>query len=326
MSKPKAIFLCNSEEKVRNVYSAAQIERIRQNAEFSDAVISEDELRKGGFEDVEYAFSTWGMPSLSVEDISKYLPKLKAIYYAAGATDHFARAFFAKDIPVLSAWQANAIPVAEFCVAQILLSLKGYFRGLNEFTRPEGRAAARKCIGHGAYGETVALIGAGAISTKVQELLKNFDVNVIVIPSRAERRTISLEEAFSKAYVISNHLPNRSDNIGVLDGKLFASMREGATFINTGRGAQVNEPEMIEVLKKRPDLTALLDVTFPEPPVEGSELYTLPNVKLSGHIAGSEQDEWHRMATYMIEEFERHLAGQTYRYQVSESMLLTSGK
>jgi hypothetical protein len=32
------------------------------------------------------------------------------------------------------------------------------------------------------------------------------------------------------------------------------------------------------------------------------------------------------MATYMIEEFERHLAGQTYRYQVSESMLLTSGK
>lgn len=326
MSKPKAIFLCNSEEKVRNVYSPEQIERIRMNADLSDAVISEDELRKGGFEEVEYVFSTWGMPSLTVEDITNCLPKLKAVYYAAGATDYFARPFFAKDIPVLSAWQANAIPVAEFCVGQILLSLKGYFRGLNEFTSPEGRAAARKCIGHGAYGETVALIGAGAISTKVQELLKNFDINVIVIPSRAERRTISLEEAFSKAYVISNHLPNREDNIGVLNGKLFASMREGATFINTGRGAQVNEPEMIEVLKKRPDLTALLDVTFPEPPVEGSELYTLPNVKLSGHIAGSEQDEWHRMATYMIEEFERHLAGQTYRYQVSESMLLTSGK
>ena len=326
MSKPKAIFLCNNEEKVRNVYSLEQIERIRMNADLSDAVISEDELRKGGFEEVEYVFSTWGMPSLSVEDITNCLPKLKAVYYAAGATDYFARPFFAKDIPVLSAWQANAIPVAEFCVGQILLSLKGYFRGLNEFTSPEGRAAARKCIGHGAYGETVALIGAGAISTKVQELLKNFDINVIVIPSRAERRTISLEEAFSKAYVISNHLPNREDNIGVLNGKLFASMREGATFINTGRGAQVNEPEMIEVLKKRPDLTALLDVTFPEPPVEGSELYTLPNVKLSGHIAGSEQDEWHRMATYMIEEFERHLAGQTYRYQVSESMLLTSGK
>lgn len=326
MSKPKAIFLCNNEEKVRNVYSLEQIERIRMNADLSDAVISEDELRKGGFEEVEYVFSTWGMPSLTVEDITNCLPKLKAVYYAAGATDYFARPFFAKDIPVLSAWQANAIPVAEFCVGQILLSLKGYFRGLNEFTSPEGRAAARKCIGHGAYGETVALIGAGAISTKVQELLKNFDINVIVIPSRAERRTISLEEAFSKAYVISNHLPNREDNIGVLNGKLFASMREGATFINTGRGAQVNEPEMIEVLKKRPDLTALLDVTFPEPPVEGSELYTLPNVKLSGHIAGSEQDEWHRMATYMIEEFERHLAGQTYRYQVSESMLLTSGK
>ena len=324
MTKPKAIFLCNYDGKVQDVYGSAGIERIRKNADISDVVVTEEELKKGGYQDTEYVFSTWGMPALTVEEIKTYLPKLKAVYYAAGATDHFARQYFALDIPVLSAWQANAIPVAEFCVAQILLSLKGYFRGLNEFTSPEGRNAARKCIGRGVYGETIALIGAGAISTKVQELLKNFDVNVIVVPSRPERRTISLEEAFSKAYVVSNHLPNRDDNIGVLNGKLFASMREGATFINTGRGAQVNEPEMIEVLKKRPDLTALLDVTFPEPPVEGSELYTLPNVKLSGHIAGSEQDEWHRMATYMAEEFERHLSNQPYRYQVSESMLLTS--
>ena len=72
-------------------------------------------------------------------------------------------------VPSPLTWdQINAIPVAEFCVAQILLSLKGYFRGLNEFTSPEGRNAARKCIGRGVYGETVALIGAGAISTKVQ--------------------------------------------------------------------------------------------------------------------------------------------------------------
>ncbi|MBR2633797.1 MAG: hydroxyacid dehydrogenase [Lentisphaeria bacterium] len=326
MSKPKAIFLCNQTAKLPLVYGEKNIERIRQNADISDEVVTYDMFVAGDYSDTEYIFSTWGMPALSEEEIRTRLPKLKAVYYGAGATDYFARPFFACNIPVLSAWQANAVPVAEFTVAQIILSLKGYFRGLNKFTSPEGRKTARGCIGRGAYGETVALIGAGAIATKVQELLKNFDINVIVIPSRAERRTISLEEAFSKAIIVSNHLPNREDNIGVLNGKLFASMREGATFINTGRGAQVNEPEMIEVLKKREDLTALLDVIFPEPPEEGSELYTLPNVFLSAHIAGSENDEWKRMATYMVEEFERHLANQPYRYQVSESMLLTSTK
>ena len=326
MKKPRAIFLCNYEDKISQVYGDAGFERIKENADIEQGYYTKEMLFAGNFSDVEYVFSTWGMPVLTEDEIKEHLPSLKAVYYAAGATDNFARPFFNCGIPVLSAWKANAIPVAEFCVGQILLSLKGYFRGLPLFKSPEGRSAARKCIGRGAYGETVALIGAGAISTKVRELLENFDLNVIVIPSRPERRTVSIEEAFKKAYVISNHLPNRDDNIGVLNGKLFESMREGATFINTGRGAQVNEPEMIEVLKKRQDLTALLDVTYPEPPVEGSELYTLPNVFLSGHIAGSEQDEWHRMATYMIEEFERHLSGQEYRYQVSEDMLITSKK
>ena len=146
---------------------------------------------------------------------------------------------------------------------------------------------------------------------------------MIVIPSRAERRTISLEEAFSKAYVISNHLPNRDDNIGVINRTHFESMRHGATFINTGRGAQVNEADMIDVLKARPDLTALLDVTFPEPPAEGSELYTLPNVKLSSHIAGSLNDEVHRMADYVIGDYLHFAAGEPLEHEVTEEMLMT---
>ena len=158
----------------------------------------------------------------------------------------------------------------------------------------------------------------------VQELLKAYNVNVVVVPSRREKRTVSLEEVFKKALVISNHLPDRDDNVGVLNGELFRSMREGAVFINTGRGRQVNEPEMIEVLEERADLTALLDVVYPEPPVAGSKLYTLPNVRLSPHIAGSMNDEVHRMSDYMISEYKRFASGEPCLYEVSESMLLTS--
>lgn len=321
--KPHAIILCQSEERVHYVYTPEQIERIAGLTELRPGVFTEEMLTQGDFSDVELIFSTWGMPALSVEQIAR-MPKLKALFYAAGATDGFARPFFERGVKVVSAWQANAIPVAEFCYAQILLALKGYFRNTRNLKCRADWEKAHKMAGPGCYGETVALIGAGAISTLTKKMLEQNKVNVIVIPSRAEHRTISLEEAFSRAFVVSNHLPNRNDNIGVLNGKLFESMREGAVFINTGRGAQVNESELIAVLEKRPDLTALLDVMHPEPPEEGSKLYTLPNVRLTTHIAGSINDEVHRMADYVIEELERFLAGEKLLYEVCESMLLTS--
>lgn len=321
MKKFKAAILNQSEKMVNYVFSAEQIREIGEITELRSGIATVDDVEQGLLQDTEVVFSTWQIPSLTEEQLAK-MPNLKAVFYAAGATDFFARPCFARNIRVFSAWQANAIPVAEFCLAQILLGLKGYFRTSRLFTKPG--ATGHADAGPGIYGATVALIGAGAISTKVQELLRPFKVNVIVIPSRKEKRTISLEEAFAKAQVVSNHLPNRDDNVGVLDGKLFRSMRFGAVFINTGRGRQVNEAELIEVLEERSDLTALLDVTFPEPPEAGSKLYTLPNVKLSPHIAGSLNDEVHRMSDYMIEEYRRFASGEPCLYEVQESMLLTS--
>ena len=125
MSKPKAIFLCNYDGRVAQVYGDAIIQRIQKNADISAEVLTYDNFMAGDYSDTEYIFSTWGMPALTEEEIKTRLPRLQALYYAAGATDTFARPFFACNIPVLSAWQANAIPVAEFTVAQILLSLKG---------------------------------------------------------------------------------------------------------------------------------------------------------------------------------------------------------
>ena len=101
-------------------------------------------------------------------------------------------------------------------------------------------------------------------------------------------------------------------------------MPPGGTFINTGRGAQVNEDDLIAVLHERPDLTALIDVTYPEPPLPDSEFYNMPNVRLSSHIAGSMNNEVHRMADYMIEEFKRWDRGEALKYRVFENMLMTS--
>ena len=321
MKKYKAAILNKSEQSINYVYSPEQLREIAGLTELRSGVASAADVDNGSLRDTEVLFSTWGMPALNDGQLAK-MPNLKAVFYAAGATDAFARPLFARNIKVFSAWQANATPVAEFCLAQILLGLKGYFRASRLFNSPAGIGHAN--VGPGVYGETVALIGAGAISNRLQELLRPFEVKVIVIPSRKEKRTVSIEEAFAAAQVISNHLPDRDDNVGVLNGKMFRSMRPGAVFINTGRGRQVNEKEMIEVLEERPDLTALLDVTYPEPPEEGSKLYTLPNVRLSPHIAGSLNDEVKRMSRFMIDEYKRFAAGEPCLYEVRESMLLTS--
>ena len=103
----------------------------------------------------------------------------------------------------------------------------------------------------------------------------------------------------------------------------FAKLPPNSTFINTGRGAQVAENELLEVLLARPDLLALLDVTDPEPPVEESPLYHLPNCILSPHIAGSNGNEVYRMSELILEEFKLYLKGEPTKYEVSLKMLET---
>lgn len=312
MKKFKAMFVSSSPELIEKVYSPAQRQKLSEITEMKKEIVTPQNFDSFDLTEIEVIFSTWGMMCFTDEQLEK-MPNLKAVFYGAGATDYFARPLLKNNIRLVSAWKANAIPVAEFTVAQILLSMKNYFSNnwQNRFAGP------------GCYGETVALIGAGAISQKVQELLKNFNLNVIVVPSRPERRTVSLEEVFKTAYVVSNHLPNREDNQKVITKEMFESMRHGATFINTGRGGQIDEAGMIEVLKKRPDLTALLDVLVQEPPAEDSELFKLPNVRLSSHIAGSLNDELYRMSDYVIDDYIRFAQGEKLLNEVTEELLMT---
>ena len=301
-----------------HVFTQEQIAELENKAGLDRAIITKDNFFEKDLSDTEYIFSTWGMFPFT-EEMFAAMPKLKAVFYAAGATDRFAMPFLEKGIRISSAWMANAIPVAEFTTAQILLALKDYFGCIRQCRNPASWKMPRK--GPGVFGETVALIGSGTISTLVREKLAAFDLKVLTVHSLPEKRDISIEEAFARAYVVSNHLFNAQNNQKCLKKEHFLSMRENAVFINTGRGAQVDEEGFIEAMKERPDLTALLDVTCTEPPEEGSALYTLPNVFLTPHIAGSINDEVHRMGAYMIDEFERFVSTMTLKYEVTADTL-----
>lgn len=280
---------------------------------------------------IDVGFSTWGMPKFTGEHIDR-MPNLKAVFYGAGSVQSFARPLLERDVKVFSAWVANGIPVAEFTLSQILLSCKGYFRNIHDIREnPESRIHGSAHKGPGIYDATVSLIGFGVIARKLAELMRAFSLRVRVVDPYVDDATLraygvertTLEDAFSTSLVVSNHLPNISSTVEMIRGEHFRSMREYATFINTGRGRQIRESEMIEVLTGRPDLTALLDVTYPEPPPPDSPLYTLPNVRLSSHIAGSIQNEVVRMADFMLEEYDRWISGRDTRYEVTLPMLET---
>ena len=93
--------------------------------------------------------------------------------------------------------------------------------------------------------------------------------------------------------------------------------------LEESRGAQVVEDDLCKVLADRSDITALLDVTWPEPPVEGHPFYSLKNCILTPHIAGSAGMEVFRMSEYMVNEYNKYIAGEKTQYEVSLKMLKT---
>lgn len=282
--------------------------------------------------EVEVLFGTWGFPRLDDRHF-RAMPNLKAVFYAAGNVKAFAEPLVERDVVLVSAWAVNAIPVAEMCLAQILLGLRGYFRTVRRYRERREIAAAKDFRRPGVNGEVVGLIGMGFIGTRLRHLLRRHPLRVIahdpwltaVRAEELEVERVSLEEVFARALIVSNHIPDIPATRGVLTGAHFAAMRQGATFVNTGRGAQVVEGDLIRVLGERPDLTALLDVTWPEPPARDSPLWTLSNVVISPHIGGTIGDEVTRLADCMIDEFEAWQAGRPLRYRVTREVLLTMG-
>ena len=320
------MFLCSSKQAIYNAYTPEQIG--------AHPVLTPEELEPDrAYAGVEAIFSTWGMPALEEGDIARLFPDLKEIYYAAGTVQKFARPYMARGVRIFSAWAANAVPVAEFTLAQILLANKGFFQ-MDARYRREGFQGARAYAEHfeGNYHNRVGLLGAGMVGKKVIEYMKPFALEALVfdpfLPQEAADRLgvkkASLEEIFETCPIVSNHLANNDETRGMLDYALFSRMSPYGVFINTGRGAQVVVPDLIRAMREEPGRTALLDVTDPEEPLPPDhELFRTPNIQITPHRAGSCRGEVHRMGDYMMEEYRRVRAGEAPRYEVTVEMLRT---
>jgi phosphoglycerate dehydrogenase-like enzyme len=328
----KGAFLNSGTDNIRRVYSPDTVKRIEEHVDLIPGIINPENIpeRSGEVEECRTAFSTWGMPQFSAEEIESFFPRLEIIFYGAGSVQRFARPFLERGITVVSAWGANGIPVAEFTASLIMLCNKGFFPVLSAYSRighRDGRNLSESFPGN--YRTRIGIIGAGMIGTLVIKLLRNTDLEIVVYdPFLPDEKAaalgvskVSLEELFETSSAVSNHLANLPETKGILNGEYFDRMPPNGVFINTGRGAQVVEADLIRALKKEPGRTAVLDVTDPEPVPPESELLNLPNAVITPHIAGSTGKEVQRMGFFMAEELLRFLNREPLRYSVTLEML-----
>ncbi|WP_010676689.1 hydroxyacid dehydrogenase [Bacillus timonensis] len=325
----KGLFIMN-EHLFEKVYTPKVQQEISQYVDIMGEPLTTDNYQNQPdlLKEVEVIFSGWGAPVFNQSFLDK-TPNLKAIFYAAGTmktllTDEVWR----RGIKVTTANTANAIPVAEFTISEILFSLKNGWKLSRQLKQEKTYTNGVFQPMIGIYQSTVGIISLSQVGRKVVDLLHHFDIEVLAYDpfvgeeeaSHLHVKLCSLEDIFKLSDVVSLHTPLLPSTKGMITGDHFRSMKENATFINTARGEIVRENEMIEVLQDRSDIMALLDVTFPEPPTEDSLLYTLPNVMLTPHIAGSAGSERARLGAFMLEEVKRYTAGEALQYEITEQL------
>ena len=273
--------------------------------------------------DVDVLFSGWGPPRVDAAFLAA-APRLKAIFYAAGAIGSWtSAALWDRGVVITTASAANGVPVAEYALGTILLSLKRALplaracRTARAFTIP--------LVPPGNFHSTVGLVSLGVIGRHLLDLLRPFDLDVVaydpfLTPPEADRlgvRAVGLDELFAVSDVVSVHTPLLAETAGLIGRRHLSALRPGATFVNTARGGVVVEADLVAVAGERDDLQFVLDVTDPEPPPAASPLYDLPNVLLTPHIAGSVGPECRRLGQTMAEELERYVAGVPLKFAVT---------
>ncbi|MFB8041437.1 hydroxyacid dehydrogenase [Streptomyces hydrogenans] len=274
--------------------------------------------------DAEVIFSGWGCPPIDATVLAA-APRLRAVVHAAGSIKHhITDACWERGIQVASAAWANALPVAEYTVAAVLVANKQLIRIREEYrTRRAPYDWQSAYADAGNYRRTVGVVGASRIGRRVLELLRPHDLDLLlhdpyVHPAEAVRlgaRAVTLDELCSASDVVTVHAPELPDTRNLIDGRRLALMRDNSTLINTSRGSLVDQAALTRELASG-RLNAIIDVTVPEVLPAESPLYDLPNVVLTPHVAGSLGGELHRMAAAAVDELALWASGLPFTHPV----------
>ncbi|NEC92289.1 hydroxyacid dehydrogenase [Streptomyces sp. SID12501] len=290
-----------------------------------------DPAARAALAEAEILITGWGCPHIGAEALAA-APRLRTVLHAAGSVRSLIGAdAWQRGLTVSSAVEANALPVAEYTLAAILFAGKDAFGLRERFRTVRAYPAPTEYADIGNLGRRVGVIGASRIGRRVLELLRPFDLTAALYDPYVDEVEaaslgavpMSLEELLRTSDIVSLHAPDIPQTYRMLDRDRLALIRDGGVLINTSRGALV-DPEALtdELVAGR--ISAVLDVTEPEPLSTGSPLYQLPNVFLTPHIAGSLGNELERLGRTVVDELVLLAAGRRLAHPVSLADLAIS--
>ncbi|MGK3949558.1 hydroxyacid dehydrogenase [Microbacterium sp. K2] len=271
--------------------------------------------------DVEILLAGWGCPRVD-RDMLDRMPNLRAVVFAGGTASAVLDTVEAarRGIVFTNAGEGNAQAVAEYTAATIVLAGKRA-RYAEQIYR-EGRTFVDRetdLIDSGNFGRTVGLVGASRIGRRVAQLLQSTDLRVLIYdPYASEEEIVSLgglkvalDDLLAGSDIVSLHAPATPETEHMVASRELAMMRDGAVLINTARGSLIDH-DALRVHLRAGRIDAILDVTEPEPLAADDELWTLPNVTLTPHIAGATGNELHRLGRDVVDEVARYVAGDAF--------------
>ncbi len=166
-------------------------------------------------------------------------------------------------------------------------------------------------------GETVLIMGYGAIGRRLTELLRPFDMKVIAYRRRARGdegvpvvTEDQLADTLSEADHVVNILPDSAETRQFFDVTRFSAIKTGAIFYNIGRGTTVDQAALLDALRSGRLGAAWLDVTEPEPLPDDHPLWAEPNCFITPHVAGGHVDEAKTLVRHFLKNFDRFIRGK----------------
>nr|WP_245594597.1 hydroxyacid dehydrogenase [Actinospica robiniae] len=298
--------------------------RLSETADVAPVIVSDAAAPVAAtlLNEAEVLLTGWGAPCID-EAVLAAAPRLRAVVHAAGSVRGIVTpACWERGIAVSTAAAANARPVAEYTLAMILLIGKQALE-IRERYRTERRSYfwQLEYPDAGNYGRTVGIVGASRTGRELIRLLAPHDIRVLVYDPYLTAEDagdlgvarVDLDELCAGSDIVTVHAPELPSTRDLINRDQLALMRDGTTLINTARGSLVNTAALLDELGTG-RINAVLDVTEPDVLPADSPLFTLPNVVLTPHIAGSIGTELRRLGASAVAEIGRYARGEAFAF------------
>ena len=248
-------------------------------------------------------------------------PNLRWVHFTTSGMNPYpwVPPLLARGVRMSTSTGSNAEPVAQIALMGLLLMARRAHVWIRGQQRHEWRPHRGKDVPPDIAGQTVVIVGLGAVGSRVAHYARMLGMKTIGVrrsPRRPEDEVDelvtpdALRTVLPRADFLVMTCPLTAQTRNLIDAQMLALLKPTASFINVARGEVVDEAALVAALQRNALAGAYLDVYQKEPLPPDSPLWDLPNVVMSPHNASSAQGNEARATRYFIDNIARLVQGE----------------